>query len=452
MVKFNHDPEFIAKFNKSMKDSGVTPSSPTSLDLMVLKKRQSNYDYSVNSKGIIEKSSSSCHPYHKNIHSDHIVSKPLDSIPRSYEAIVLNYVGYLADTAERKFVVRGRDLKTGEETIKEIPYVHRWTEFYRRGFLAKAYQLEAALGDDLSGCTMITLKYRHGDMSAEDGILHLRQKWANFLECLRYHYGTVDFFRAFEPHASGYVHLHIMYMRSISKDDQKILRHLWTEKYGFGSKRQGINFQSVRASENGNFSAGVVSKIKGYVMKYVGKGLIPRSDDPDYDYTFREKHIKLKMAPKQLLFNALLKKTKTRLWGASRNFSKIMARPKKENPDWECTEVSQMRNDELVNFIWTKEKGKFPKEVKVMKFFGRFPSVVCKTVRTAFFLYTVEEKIARSQGCTWEVKGLHTDLHVPFPHYLSDDQLIQLPNTPFYEKDGDFVNIFEKVYVPVDAL
>lgn len=453
MVKYTQDPDFHNKFNASMKAVGVTCSDPSTLDLMVLKKRKSNLNYSISDRKV-KTSPSTSFPYHHSTHTDHEVGKELTSIPKSYMNDVSNYVGYLADTALRTFRVKGKDLKTGAETVKDIPYVHRWTNIYKNGFLAKMYQLETHL-DIQEACqgisseaTMITLTVRHTGRTVEECLQLLKEKWKKLHDVLFRINGAVDYFRAFEPHKSGYPHMHVFYMMRFSKDLQTRLRHLWNLKYELGTKRQGIHFREVRSSSDGSFSSGSISKMRGYVMKYVGKSLFPSPTDPDYDYIFGEKHVTLKLPPKQLLFNSILKKTKTRLWNASRNFSRVMARPKKDLSDWQCTEVTQMRGDETVSVLWTQEGGRFPKEVKKLKFLERCLRWSVKTIRTAFFLHTVEEKIAERNGFRWEVKGIFTDLYIPFWYRPSNP----FPAGCIAEEDGDFVNVFEQVYVPVDLL
>ena len=59
-----------------------------------------------------------------------------------------------------------------------------------------------------------------------------------------------------------------------------------------------------------------------------------------------------------MLFNAVLWKTKTRMWGCSRNFSKIMKPEIQECEDWECSEVwlCDTSEDEDPDLVWSKER------------------------------------------------------------------------------------------------
>ena len=331
---------------------------------------------------------SSRYPYHTGFgHADFnkYIGKQLTTIPKSYTTDVLNFIGYLEATKDRTFVIKGIDTKTGEETSKEIPYVHRWTELYVKGFYAKMYQLEAALDADLRDVTMISLTVSHRLGSPEECLRLLVNGWTKLRKVLHKRFGTIDFFRVLEPHKSGWPHMHILYMHKISKDDAISIKKLWAEVYKLGNVANGVDFLDPRASSDGYFKSGSIGRIRGYLIKYVGKGLLPSPDDPYYNYQFGEKSYSLQFPPERLLFNALLKKTKTRLWGASRNFSKIMARVKKLQPDWKCLQVSQYDKGEFVKVTWDHEAGLRPDTVKSWSLIDSVTSITNKIKSQADF-------------------------------------------------------------------
>ncbi|HEX2975814.1 MAG TPA: hypothetical protein VHO68_07745, partial [Bacteroidales bacterium] len=84
------------------------------------------------------------------------------------------------------------------------------------------------------------------------------------------------------------------------------IRKLCERKYQAGREGIGIDFSLPEASEDGTFKAGSIARVRSYLIKYLSKGL------------YKEWN------PTELLFNAVLWKTKTRMWSCSRNFSKIM--------------------------------------------------------------------------------------------------------------------------------
>ena len=363
-------------------------------------------------------------------------NKPLSSIPKKFKRDVLNFVGYLSSTASRTFRIKGRNIKTGEETDKYIPYIHRWTSTYKKSIIAKLYKLEQALGINYNNLTMITLTTYQRGYDQESCLLKLADARKSLFKLLRYHFGTQNFFWILEPHKTGFPHLHVAYAKVLSQAEQDTITRIWTELYGMGDETHGVKFSLPRASSDGHFQEGTVGRIRGYLLKYLKKGL---SDD----------NLKCKLSPKslssnidrarsmiglngQLLFNALLKKHSLRLWGCSREWSRIMKAPKDTNPDWECEEVSQyiespltdeeyndvMKRDSksdrfrtFVNVIWSKEGGRFPKEMKQWRLLSICPA-------WCFSGKTVERYDLR--GCR-------------------------------YENIGEFVHVFEPVYVSLES-
>jgi hypothetical protein len=106
--------------------------------------------------------------------------------------------------------------------------------------------------------------------------------------------------------------------------------------------------------------------------------------------------IPLEMSLGELLFNSILKKMHSRLWGCSRNFSQIMKRPEKEHAnEWECVEVDQLyepyqeeetpeeRKEHLLSVLWTKEGGLRPDSVKRWKLIHSLPHISDKDLKDA---------------------------------------------------------------------
>lgn len=243
----------------------------------------------------------------------------LKRIPAQFEEDVRKFTAYLTDTAKIKLKIKNRYVfKNGEEVEKvhEIPYIHRWTEIYRKSILAKLYQLEKALTpSDLSNITMITLTVSQRGRDQEECLYSLMENYTKLMDVLRHRFGAIDYFYILEPHKTGYAHMHLIYMKLLSCSDKQLVINTWDNRYGAGS-REGLDFSEPRASDDGQYEAGKITKVRSYIMKYLCKGL--RSET---------------MAPKELLFNALLKKTGIRLWNCSRRFSRIMKAPAKEGSD-----------------------------------------------------------------------------------------------------------------------
>lgn len=284
----------------------------------------------------------------------------LKEIPEKYKKDVLNFVGYIEDKKNYTFEAKFRNKKTGEEkkSGKQIPYVHRWTSIYRKSILAKFYQLESALGEDIRGVSLITLTVSQRGKDPEECLSVLKKYYNLLFKLLRKLYGTNDYFYTLEPHKTGYPHMHILYLRSFSASEKERIRSIWSDFYGVADHDIGVNFSEPRASQDKTFAAGSIARVRGYLMKYVSKGLHSES-----------------MKPYELLFNALLKKTKTRLWGSSRHFSQIMRKPDKfESEEWECVEVIEKNQGEFVRVRWTKEGGLNPETVRTWKLYNTVPT------------------------------------------------------------------------------
>lgn len=282
----------------------------------------------------------------------------LKEIPAKYRADVLNFVGYIEEKKNITFESTYRNKNTGEEkkSEKPIPYVHRWTAVYRRAILAKFYQLEMSLGDDVNGVTLMTLTVSQRGKDPEECLSILKRCYNLLFKLLRKLYGTNDYFYVLEPHKTGYPHMHVFYLRSFSASEKEHIRSIWSDFYGVAKHDIGVNFSEPRASDNGEFTAGSIARVRGYLMKYVSKGLHSES-----------------MKPSELLFNALLKKTKTRLWGCSRHFSQIMRKPDDlKSDEWECIEVVEKDKGEFLKVRWTKEGGIDPEIIKTWKFVQNF--------------------------------------------------------------------------------
>lgn len=316
--------------------------------------------------------------------------RPLQQIPEFFIKDVLNFIGYISDTGKRSFCIKMRNTLTGAFLTKFKPYIHRWTSVYRKGVLAKFYQLEAYTGNNISEVEFITLTTYQKGLSQEEALLNLKEGRKKLLDILRQRYGTQDYVWMLEPHHSGFFHLHLVYFMIISEHDQDTLKKVWHEKYEFGDYEHGLFFSAPRPSADGVCVGGSIKSIRNYLMKYVSKSLY---SEGIHEYEFHGKIIPLDMSMGELLFNAILKKTKTRLWGCSRHLSQVMARPEKpESNEWECVEVDQYYGlsfedqklfsekteeikDHLLSVLWTKEGRLHPYTKKTWELIKSLPRV-----------------------------------------------------------------------------
>jgi hypothetical protein len=187
---------------------------------------------------------------------------------------------------------------------------------------------------------MITLTVYQRGMSPFTCLSNLKQAYRCLMDVMRHTYGTVDYFWILEPHKTGYAHMHLIYWRILSEAEQQHIRNLWELKYQAGKEGVGVAFTLPGASEDGTYQGGSIAKVRSYLIKYLSKGLHK------------------KWEPAELLFNTILWNTKTRMWGCSRNFSKIMKLEIKDKYEhWQCDEVYKLdsTNPENRVLIWSRE-------------------------------------------------------------------------------------------------
>lgn len=229
----------------------------------------------------------------------------------------------MSKTAGLSISITTVNTKTGETFTKSIPYVHQFTSVYRKSILAKLYALEAYLGPDVRDVEMITLTTYQRGRDPRACMLQLKADLKRLLDLMRKRFGTVDYFYMLEPHETGYPHAHMAYFKKLTDAEKDYLIFAWSCVIEAGNLANGLHFSEPRASQDGKHEAGSIGGIRNYFMKYISKGLYA----PE-------------MSPAEQLFNALRWDSKTRLWGCSRNFSKVMARPVTEaNPDWQFCEA-----------------------------------------------------------------------------------------------------------------
>lgn len=247
-----------------------------------------------------------------------------------------------------RFRLTGTD-KNGEVVVT-LPFVHRWTPIYRLSILAKFYALDEWMRDKPGMVTMFTLTTYQGshsqlndgsysrkvtgkDLEILDCFKLLKISRTKFLNVLRNRYPETNYVWVLEPHKTGYPHCHLVVFQEFSDKEQEEIKRLWTEKYHAGSYEHGIEVSSKRSDES-------IRSIRNYLMKYMTK----QFGSGDKPWTEGE-----------LLFNAMVWATGTRMWGASKEFTEVMRKSGK-NSDviWDTVELL-MPGAELT--VWSRNDG-----------------------------------------------------------------------------------------------
>jgi len=269
---------------------------------------------------------------------------------REYEDLAFQFVNYLELTENTQIRLEGLTRKGWkiQVRVKDIPYIHRWSECYLDSRLAKLYKLEAWVKENPVPVTMATYTTYHDynssgtrvneGYSIEQSFKVLNKglwKSTNLLRKMRG--GPVRYMNVLEPHPkSGYPHAHVMYLSKITEEEQDRLKNHWSNVVGAGDYDHGLAF-----SVDSVFEEGEITSIRNYLMKYMAKTL--------YD-GWRS------WTPQELVFNAVAwggkrdpfkKRRHYRTFQPSRELSKIMA-PDIDRKPWEMWVRTSIKGDEPV--------------------------------------------------------------------------------------------------------
>ncbi len=250
----------------------------------------------------------------------------------------MQFKHYLRLVANRNLRIYGERKPENSPEVQDIvitlPYTHRWKEEYRRGVLAKFYQLEDWHKQNPTPITMLTLTtYQDGDYSRAvlgdeltipESFGLLKNSWVYLRHAIRYYLPDTSWCWIMEPHKSGYPHLHTVLFSDVTIGVQQSIKKLWAEKYKAGSYEHGIDFTANRSDTS-------IQSIRNYLMKYVAKSFTSTGSKFGEDT----------WSAGELVFNALAWKNRWRFFGASRDLCKVMAydKVKDESIIWYATEI-----------------------------------------------------------------------------------------------------------------
>ena len=270
---------------------------------------------------------------------------------REYETLAKQFIYYLELTEKAEIRLEGLTWKgrNGVQVlVKDIPYIHRWSECYLNSRLAKLYKLEAWVKEHPTPVTMATYTTFHDynaagqkkneGYSIEQSFKVLNEglrKSTMLLRAMRG--GPVQYMNVLEPHPqSGYPHAHVMYLSMITEEEQSRLKNHWANVVGAGDYIHGLNF-----SIDSVFQEGEIKSVRNYLMKYMAKTL--------YD-GWRS------WTPQELVFNAVAwggkrdpfkKKRHYRTFQPSRELSRIMALDLDKKP-WEMWVRTSIKGNEPI--------------------------------------------------------------------------------------------------------
>lgn len=253
--------------------------------------------------------------------------RKLRHLPIEVRDTCLKFLENVAQKNNKSILIRKINSKTGDRKEKYVPYMHRHCEAYRKMTIAKLQYVKEYLGDDCPSF-MLSVTIAHGKMDYEECISRANIAKRKLNRKLRdLGYKSRVWFN--DAHWNGYTHFHVLVVGTIDAVIENKLKLFWCCHLNMGDIKHGLHVKipnSVGVCDS-SYKSGSVKHFASYMMKYIGKTLTSSFDDPKF-----------------LVFSSLLWKTKSRLYGFSRDISSYVKEQlekyrenkygKKEASDW----------------------------------------------------------------------------------------------------------------------
>lgn len=234
--------------------------------------------------------------------------KGLAHIPLEVREMCFDFLAWIEDRNNKQILIRGHWEDSGEECNIYKPYTHRWCEEYQNRVLAKLYYVMDFLGKDCHAF-MLSLTVPHGHLDYEECMCRLKAAKKKLVRKLRdWNYRTRVWFH--DPHENAYAHTHMLVIGDIPEEKVQALKLWWSRQFNYvtGSYEHGLHVKQINSeSSDEAYKKGSVHNVVSYLMKYLAK---------NFNFNSSES-----IPPKILVFNAVLWKTKSRLFGFTRDIS-----------------------------------------------------------------------------------------------------------------------------------
>jgi len=201
-----------------------------------------------------------------------------------------DFLMFLYDTERINIVINGLVLSDEDENKIEDavsitrPYLHRWTKPYANGRIAKGYALENYMKENPSPVTLLTLTGYH-DYNKFGKKVNSGKTLVTCYDSVKYGYNclgkmirkdhpTAQWFWAWEPHETGYPHMHLAYLGEFTDSEIERYQSHWADKLRIGDREHGLDFEVSKTAP--------IDSVRNYLIGYTSsntssKGSIPRS-------------------------------------------------------------------------------------------------------------------------------------------------------------------------------
>lgn len=241
---------------------------------------------------------------------------------------------YLMEKEDQVLVLETTDPDTNEHLV--LPHEHRWTDTYRNKTYARLKTAEEGVREkygDPVPTTMLTLTAphddKHGNPRPFNAVLQdIKAGWDKARRVIRRETEGIDteYLAVYEPHKTGYPHLHVVIFGVARESIGEKVRELWTERYVEGANKEA---QDVTVRNGRDLQ---LESPAAYLMKYLSKSLA-REETEDAS-TARE------LMPDidgYEAFSALMWATGCRTYSMSEGLTEMVSREDLEDdggPDW----------------------------------------------------------------------------------------------------------------------
>jgi hypothetical protein len=266
-----------------------------------------------------------------------------DDGDKSCDFAVARFKEYLKKREDWYIRIHGKVNLTQTEFTFSKTDVHRWKDGYLKKRLARLYKLRDWFeGQPSQDVSMVTLTVPHNEniwgVKVRSGANHfqawnnLKQGWNRLRQCAVFR--GRDFACFFEPHKTGYPHLHLSVF-GVPFTDEEInhIKALWAEMTGADL----LNGVEIRPGIG-------VKHLIAYLMKYMSKTFYHTIDS---------------WTEGEWLFNAIAHEERYRLFGSSNALAEVMRLTTDSSGDVECLDVSlgglkpRMEDDQVnTSRIW----------------------------------------------------------------------------------------------------
>ena len=143
-------------------------------------------------------------------------------------------------------------------------------EIYIKSLYAKFSQLEEWYKEHKTPVFLLSLTTSSRDKTIKQAFETLREGWrklAHTLRKIRDERGIdLEYIYVYEPHQSGYPHMHVVLFGDLTDADFERMRKLWSGKYKIGSYEHGLHISKPKKHQE-------IEHVRAYILKYIQKSI-----------------------------------------------------------------------------------------------------------------------------------------------------------------------------------